>query len=62
MAQAFDFAAIAAAITNAVGAPFLRVLCEGAGTTNACACEATPPDPETKSQAIPRSLVPARLH
>src|SRR6202043_2666074 len=39
VAQAFDLAAI----TTTVGAPFLRVLCEGAGTTNVRSCEVTPP-------------------
>ncbi len=48
-------------ITNAVGAPFLRVLCEGAGTTSACSGEATPPDPGTKSSAILHLPSPARL-
>ena len=54
---AFDLAET----TNTVGAPFLRVLCEepalslpkGAGTTNVCPCEATPPAPETKSSSSP---------
>ncbi len=35
--------------TRKAGAPFLRALCEGAGITDACSCEATPPDFETKS-------------
>ena len=35
--------------STTVGAPLLRALCEAAGTTNACTCEATPPDPGTKS-------------
>ena len=38
VAQAFDLAAI----TSALGAPFLRALCEGAGTTKACADGSTP--------------------
>lgn len=35
---------------------------EGAGTTKVDTCEATPPDPRTKSSPIPRSLAPARPH
>ena len=41
MAQAFDLADL----TNRAGAPSLRVLCEGAGTTNACSdglCDSIP--------------------
>jgi RHS repeat-associated protein len=57
VAQAFDLLGT----TNTVGAPFLRVLCEGAGTTDACSCEATPPDPGTKSSPILHSRAPARL-
>ncbi len=53
---AFDLACI----TNEVGAPFLRALCEGAGTTDACADGSTPPDLETKSSPIPHSLSPRR--
>ena len=57
VAQAFDLAAI----TNTVGAPFLRALCEGAGTTNACSCAATPPDSETKSSSSPHSPAPVQF-
>jgi hypothetical protein len=46
---------------NTAGAPFLRVLCEGAGTTNVPSCEATPPDPGTRSSSSLRSRAPARL-
>jgi hypothetical protein len=41
VAQAFDLAGL----TNRAGAPSLRVLCEGAGTTNACSdglCDSIP--------------------
>src|SRR6202453_950732 len=48
-------------IRTAAGAPLLRVLCEGAGATNAGSCEATPPDRERKSFPIPHSPVPVRL-
>jgi hypothetical protein len=51
VAQAFDLAAI----TNTVGAPFLRVLCEGAGTTNVCRSEAPP------ASRIPPSTMPIPL-
>src|ERR1700733_8044361 len=48
-------------IRNTARAPLLRVLCEGAGATNAGSCEATPPDREMKSFPIPHSPVPVRL-
>ncbi len=49
-------------VSNTVGAPFLRVLCEGAGTTNACSGAATPPDSGTKSLSTLHSHAPGRLH
>jgi hypothetical protein len=58
VAQAFDLAGI----TSKAGAPFLRVLCEGAGTTNADNCEATPRDSETKCFPILHSRARGRLH
>ena len=56
VAQAFDLAGIA----KPVGAPFLRVLCEGAGTTDVCSCVATPPDSGTKASSSLNSSAPAR--
>ncbi len=48
-------------ISISVGAPsFAGFFLRRAGTTKACGCEATPPDPGTKSRAIPHSAVPAR--
>jgi hypothetical protein len=46
------------AITYTVGAPFLRALCEGAGTTNARSDGSTPPNLETKPSPTPHSLAP----
>jgi len=50
-----------AGISNTVGAPFLRVLCEGAGTTNACSGAATPLDPGKKSSSSLHSPAPGQL-
>jgi len=54
--QAFELTVV----PNTMGAPFLRVLGEGAGTTNASGDGSRPPDLEMKSSSIPHSPSPAR--